>query len=118
MPIATIEWVGDASGHARLIEQTLLPAELKYVDITTKEAMWDAIKRLAIRGAPAIGIAGAFGTVLGMQESNATTPEEFDADLARVTEYLASSRPTAVMRGALMKTAGKSSPLPSRTSIW
>ncbi len=96
MPVATIEWVGDASGHARLIEQTLLPKELKYVDIATKEAMWDAIKRLAIRGAPAIGIAGAFGTVIGLQESSATTPDAFDADVARVTDYLASSRPTAV----------------------
>lgn len=96
MPVATIEWIGDASGHARLIEQTLLPRELKFVDVETKEAMWDAIKRLAIRGAPAIGIAGAFGTVLGLKESRASTPEEFDADVEKVTSYLASSRPTAV----------------------
>jgi len=96
MPVATIEWVGGANGHARIIEQTLLPKKLEFVEIRDQEAMWDAIKRLAIRGAPAIGIAGAYGTVLGMQTSKATTADEFDADVQRVTNYLASSRPTAV----------------------
>lgn len=96
MPVQTVEWVGDANGHARLIEQTLLPEKVEYADITTKEEMWDAIKRLAIRGAPAIGIAAALGTVLGMQKSGASSPEDFDSDLKEVTDYLASSRPTAV----------------------
>lgn len=96
MPVTTIEWLGGQDGKARIIEQTLLPERLEFVDIETKEAMWDAIKRLAIRGAPAIGIAAAFGTVLGMQESAAGNPDEFDADLDRVTSYLASARPTAV----------------------
>ena len=96
MPVATIEWKGSADGHAVIIEQTLLPGELKYISITDQEGMWDAIKRLAIRGAPAIGIAAAFGSVLGMQKSQAGTPEEFDADFRRTSEYLASSRPTAV----------------------
>lgn len=96
MPIATIEWQGGPQGHARIVEQTLLPTELRFVDLTTVEAMWDAIKRLAVRGAPAIGIAGAYGMVLGMKTSQARTPEEFDADMQRVGSYLASSRPTAV----------------------
>ena len=96
MPVATIEWNGAADGSARIIEQTLLPGELRYVDITDQEGMWDAIKRLAIRGAPAIGIAAAFGCVLGMQKSRASSAEEFDADFRKVSDYLASSRPTAV----------------------
>ncbi len=96
MPVSTIEWIGDADGVARIIEQTLLPGELRYVDIADAEGMWDAIKRLAIRGAPAIGIAGAFGTILGLKETTASTPDEFDAEVARVTDYLASARPTAV----------------------
>lgn len=96
MPIATIEWHGGPQGHARIVEQTLLPTELKFVDLMTVEAMWDAIKRLAVRGAPAIGIAGAYGMVLGMKTSRASTPETFDADVQRVGSYLASSRPTAV----------------------
>ncbi|MFH0946117.1 MAG: S-methyl-5-thioribose-1-phosphate isomerase [Planctomycetota bacterium] len=96
MPVATIEWNGAADGSARIIEQTLLPGELKFVDITDQEGMWDAIKRLAIRGAPAIGIAAAFGCVLGMQKSLASTAEEFDSDFRKVSDYLATSRPTAV----------------------
>jgi methylthioribose-1-phosphate isomerase len=96
MPVATIEWIGGAGGHARIIDQTLLPGRLAFIDVKSKEAMWDAIKRLAIRGAPAIGIAGAFGLVLGLQESRAADAASFDADVNRVADYLASSRPTAV----------------------
>jgi len=96
VPLATIEWVGDLSGRARLIDQTLLPAELKYIECEDAETMWHAIKRLAVRGAPAIGIAGALGTVLGVRASKAATADEFVKDLKRVTDYLGSSRPTAV----------------------
>jgi len=95
-PIPTIHWVGDLHGSCRLIDQTLLPGELLEIDCTTSAQMWDAIKRLAVRGAPAIGVAAAFGTVLGIRDSKAGTAAAFLADLARTTEYLASSRPTAV----------------------
>ncbi|MBI4880138.1 MAG: S-methyl-5-thioribose-1-phosphate isomerase [Planctomycetes bacterium] len=96
MPLPTIEWIGDAGGHARIIEQTLLPRELKYLDLATIEEVWDAIKRLAIRGAPAIGVAAAFGIVLGLKTSRAADASRFDADVLRAADYLASSRPTAV----------------------
>ncbi|HUW34925.1 MAG TPA: S-methyl-5-thioribose-1-phosphate isomerase [Planctomycetota bacterium] len=96
MPLATIEWVGGLSGRARLIDQTLLPAELKHIECEDAETMWDAIKRLAVRGAPAIGIAGALGTVLGMRASKAAAADAFLKELKRVTDYLGSSRPTAV----------------------
>lgn len=96
MPVSTIEWHGGIDGFCRIIEQTLLPTELKYVDLVDQRQMWDAIKRLAVRGAPAIGIAGAFGVVLGFKESKAKNAAEFDRDLDAITSYLASSRPTAV----------------------
>ncbi len=92
----TIRWVGDLDGRCRLVEQTLLPGEFKEIDCETQEDMWDAIKRLAVRGAPAIGVAAAFGTVLGVRNSGATDAAGFLDDLKATTEYLASSRPTAV----------------------
>jgi len=96
MPIATIEWRGGLDGCAHLIDQTLLPEQLVYIDCTDIETMWDAIKRLAVRGAPAIGIAGAMGAVLGMRDSTAATADEFRRELCQAADYLASSRPTAV----------------------
>ena len=96
MPVPTIEWVGGVDGHARMIDQTLLPNEYKLIDIGGVEAMWEAIKVLRVRGAPAIGIAAAFGTVIGIQGSAAETWEVFGADLTKATDYLATSRPTAV----------------------
>jgi methylthioribose-1-phosphate isomerase len=94
--LTTIEWIGDRDGVARIVEQTLLPIELKYVDLATSEEMWDAIKRLAVRGAPAIGIAGAFGFVLALKTVHSRTSAEFDAAVDRIVDYLGSSRPTAV----------------------
>ncbi len=96
MPVPTIEWVGGVDGHVRMIDQTLLPVEFRQIEVRDIEAMWEAIKVLRVRGAPAIGIAAAFGTILGIQGSQATTYEGFRADLAKATDYLATSRPTAV----------------------
>ena len=82
-----IEWVGDArSGHLRLIDQTKLPEELVYLDCQDVDAVWHAIKRLSVRGAPAIGISAAYGCVIGAQRG------EFESS----ADYLATSRPTAV----------------------
>ncbi len=96
MPVPTIEWVGDVDGHVRMIDQTLLPVEYRQIEVRGIEAMWEAIKVLRVRGAPAIGIAAAFGTILGIQKSQATNYEDFRADLTRATDYLATARPTAV----------------------
>jgi len=96
MPTPTIRWIGDLDGHCRLIEQTLLPAEFKEIDCHRVEEMWDAIKRLAVRGAPAIGVAAAYGAVLGARASAAADAAGFREDLARTTDYLATARPTAV----------------------
>ena len=87
MNLKNIEWVGDAAtGCLRLLDQTLLPGELKYIDCRDLEMVWDAIRRLAVRGAPAIGVTAAYGCVIGAQLG----------DVRAAAEYLATSRPTAV----------------------
>ena len=96
MPIATIEWIGGIDGKIKIIDQTLLPNELKYVFCNDLKEIYHAIKTLMVRGAPAIGIAAAMGTVLGIGKKNSKNFEEFIKDLKETTSYLASSRPTAV----------------------
>ncbi|MCK4601696.1 MAG: S-methyl-5-thioribose-1-phosphate isomerase, partial [Phycisphaerae bacterium] len=64
-PVKVIEWVGDANrGYVRLLDQAKLPAEEAYIDCRDTLAMWEAIRRLAVRGAPAIGVAAGYGMVL------------------------------------------------------
>jgi methylthioribose-1-phosphate isomerase len=96
MPVETIRWVGGLNGCVELIDQTRLPGEFVHMRCETPEQVWDAIRRLCVRGAPAIGIAGAMGLVLGVRNSRATDFEGFMADLRGAKEYLAGSRPTAV----------------------
>jgi methylthioribose-1-phosphate isomerase len=91
--LQTIEWIGHA---ARLLDQTRLPMETVYVEITDERQMWDAIKRLVIRGAPAIGVAAAFGVYLGVRHDDSEYLADFDKHLDEVCAYLATSRPTAV----------------------
>jgi methylthioribose-1-phosphate isomerase len=93
--VRSIEWVGDVDGHVRLVDQTLLPETVRYIEARDVETVWDAIQRLCVRGAPAIGIAAAMGLVVAVQE----TPDNV-IDMRRggdeAADYLASSRPTAV----------------------
>ncbi len=96
MPVETIRWVGGVGGHIELIDQTLLPVEFKYIECRTTEQVWEAIKVLRVRGAPAIGIAAAMGLVLGVQDSTAQSFDEFLQDLREAKELLQKSRPTAV----------------------
>lgn len=97
MSVNTIEWVGDLmTGKVRLVEQTLLPAEFKYVEYDNVEGLWDAIKMLRVRGAPAIGIAAAYGVVLGMRNIKTQDKMTFRKQLNDVCDYIGSSRPTAV----------------------
>lgn len=92
--LKTIEWTGDA---ARIVDQTMLPTQLAYEDVKTIEAMWDAIRVLKIRGAPAIGIAAAFGLYLGVRSIDANMGKEaFLSQLHQKADFLATSRPTAV----------------------
>ncbi len=90
----TLRWIGDEYGHLVLIDQTRLPLEVVDVECRVVETVWEAIKRLRVRGAPAIGIAAAYGVVLGLQSPGASGVL---ADrLSEVATYLAKSRPTAV----------------------
>ncbi len=95
--IRTIQWVNNVS---RMVDQTKFPEEYIYVDIKTGDEMYDAIKTMIVRGAPAIGIAGAHGVVLYAQEGKEQwgniSVEEFKTKLLEKCDYLASSRPTAV----------------------
>lgn len=93
MAIETIKWVNNC---ARIIDQTKLPHKLEYIDCRSTQTMWDAIKRLCVRGAPAIGVAGAFGVLLGIKEFKGKTRQDFIKHIHQVCDYLATSRPTAV----------------------
>lgn len=83
----TLRWVGDADGYLELLDQTRLPTETAYLECRTADDVWQAIKRLSVRGAPAIGVAAAYGVCVGVREGR---------DLDEVCDYLATSRPTAV----------------------
>jgi len=96
IPVKTIEWRGDLDGAARLIDQTLLPNEVRYLDVRDVETMWEAIKMLRVRGAPAIGIAAAMGMVLAVRDCPPTCRDDFVAAVNRAAAYLNSARPTAV----------------------
>lgn len=92
--LKTVEWVNNS---VRIVDQTRLPLDLKFDDISSVEKMYAAIKSLKVRGAPAIGIAAAYGLFLGVRDF----PEDkkntdFFEHLVKNAEYLASSRPTAV----------------------
>lgn len=93
---ATMTWHGDASGCLHLIDQTLLPIEHREIELTTVAQVFEAIRSLRVRGAPAIGCAAAYGVVIGLQQAVSLGRAEFDVKLAEVTDYLATSRPTAV----------------------
>jgi methylthioribose-1-phosphate isomerase len=93
---ATLRWVGGVDGHLRLIDQTRLPTELIEIECPDVETVWEAIKTLRVRGAPAIGVAAAYGVCLGLQRAARATQKVFFNRLDEVTDYLASSRPTAV----------------------
>jgi methylthioribose-1-phosphate isomerase len=85
--ILTLRWIDDSDGHLELLDQTRLPTEMVYLDCRTATDVWNAIKRLSVRGAPAIGVAAAYGVCVGVNEGRR---------LDEVCDYLATSRPTAV----------------------
>lgn len=96
MEYHTLRWQGDASGTLWMIDQTLLPEEFKEIECWTVEGVWEAIRMLRVRGAPAIGCAAAYGVVVGTRDARDASRDDFNLRLKEVTEYLAESRPTAV----------------------
>ncbi|KIL46689.1 methylthioribose-1-phosphate isomerase [Jeotgalibacillus alimentarius] len=79
-----------------LLDQTVLPGKTEFLDLTTQEEIWEAIFELKVRGAPAIGIAAAYGVYLAAKSSAAENVDEFYQDFKKAKDYLATSRPTAV----------------------
>jgi methylthioribose-1-phosphate isomerase len=79
-----------------LLDQTLLPGEKKFLHLKEQKDIWEAIYELKVRGAPAIGIAAAYGVYLAAKASQAETYDGLLEDFLKAKAYLASSRPTAV----------------------
>ena len=89
----TIEWKGDC---VVMIDQRKLPSAEIYVTCKTAPDVAKAIKRMIIRGAPAIGVAAAMGIALGMRKSKATGTKQFATDFQKTCDLMAATRPTAV----------------------
>ncbi|AMV39675.1 S-methyl-5-thioribose-1-phosphate isomerase [Planctomyces sp. SH-PL62] len=93
----TVHWVGDAAaGRLRMIDQTRLPSQFVEIDCDDVESVWGAIKRLSVRGAPAIGVAAAYGAVIGARSGDHADPGAIREALRTAAAHLRTSRPTAV----------------------
>jgi methylthioribose-1-phosphate isomerase len=84
------------NGILKMIDQRLLPAEEVWLEYTDYRAVAEAIRTMVVRGAPAIGVAAAFGAAFGARDIIATSFEEFMAEFEQVCAVLAATRPTAV----------------------
>ena len=94
--LRTVEW---KNNKVVMIDQTKLPNELVFVEYDDYKQVADAIRTLVVRGAPAIGVSGAFGLALAALHSKATTKDELISDLANAKKILFETRPTAVNLG-------------------
>jgi methylthioribose-1-phosphate isomerase len=101
----SLRWEG---GELYLLDQTRLPSEIVEERQESAEQVWDAIKGLKVRGAPAIGIAGAYGLLVGVRRSTGESVADFVAQVEKTAAYLDGSRPTAVNLGwALRRMAAR-----------
>lgn len=91
--LLTINWEND---KLILLDQTVLPNEIVYKEYTDLESVWEAIRTMVVRGAPAIGVTAAYGVYLGIKDAPETSFDSFWAVMKEGTDYLATSRPTAV----------------------
>jgi methylthioribose-1-phosphate isomerase len=92
MPIKPIAWLGD---RVKVLDQTKLPQKEVYLELSRYQDIAAAIAGLKIRGAPAIGVAGAYGVALGALKIKARTNEDFLKKLRAITRAIAATRPTA-----------------------
>ncbi len=88
--------LNDAKDTLLLLDQTLLPEREVWLKLREMDDIWEAIKSLRVRGAPAIGVAAAYALYLAAKHSNAQHSDELLRDIAQAKDYLAKSRPTAV----------------------
>jgi len=106
--IKTVEWTNEG---VRMLDQRLLPNEEKYLTLRSYEEVADAIKKMVVRGAPAIGVSAAMGLALGASQSVGTSVADLEYDFDFMCKVMAATRPTAVnlfwaierMRRALAK---------------
>ncbi len=103
MSARPIEWVGDASGFLRLLDQTRLPVDTTYVDCRDVPQVIEAIRMLRVRGAPAIGVTAAYGVVIAAQPVATAPRETYLSVLEQADAALFASRPTAVNLGWALK---------------
>ena len=93
MTLKTIEWKDNS---VIMIDQTKLPNSLEYVTYTDYNQVADAIRTLVVRGAPAIGVSGAFGMALAVLQSLSNTKEDLLSDLEKAKKTLFDTRHTAI----------------------
>jgi methylthioribose-1-phosphate isomerase len=93
MKFKTIEWKGD---RVRLLDQRRLPNEVRYIDCKDASAVAQAIRKMAIRGAPAIGVAAAMGIALAAKKIRSHRPGAFRKNMEKVCHQMRQTRPTAV----------------------
>ena len=93
MSLKTVEW---KDNKVVMIDQTKLPNKLEFVEYDNYNEVANAIKTLVVRGAPAIGVSGAFGLALAALQSNAKTKEDLIRDLEKAKKILFETRPTAI----------------------
>lgn len=95
LPVQALAWEGDEDGFLRILDQTRLPEEERWIDCVDIQTLWEAIRSLRVRGAPAIGIAAAYGVCLSLRHKTGGT-SELVAEVHRAAEFLSTARPTAV----------------------
>src|SRR5437016_5372706 len=106
--IKTVEWTNEG---VRMLDQRLLPNEEKYLTLHSCEEVADAIRKMVVRGAPAIGVSAAMGLALGASQSVGTSVADLDYDFKHMCKVMGATRPTAVnlfwaierMRGVIAK---------------
>src|SRR5438094_10324561 len=106
--IKTVEWTSEGIS---MLDQRLLPNEEKYLMLRSYEEVADAIKKMVVRGAPAIGVSAAMGLALGASQSVGTSVADLEFDFNFMCKVMAATRPTAVnlfwaierMRGVITK---------------
>jgi methylthioribose-1-phosphate isomerase len=106
--IKTVEWTSEG---VRMLDQRILPNEEKYLMLRSYEEVADAIKKMVVRGAPAIGVSAAMGLALGASQSVGTSVADLEYDFDFMCKVMGATRPTAVnlfwaierMRGIIAK---------------
>jgi len=93
MKFKTIEWRGD---RVRILDQRKLPQEVRYLDCQNASSVAKAIRTMAIRGAPAIGVAAAMGIAIAAQKIQSKNPLDFTQSTEKVCDEMRQTRPTAV----------------------